>query len=168
MECCLIEDGHRYYLIKDLNINNGHKLIIIQKNPSTANGNRSDPTAGKVIKWAKEHNFGKVIFLNLFSYIASNATMINNNNFQNIKNKKTDDWLSMLIKNNPNAIIVAAWGNNPKYLDKSKYDDRINEVVELVGKDNLHLVGSITKRRYPKHGLSWNKKPELYDYSKFL
>ena len=126
MEKCLIKDNHRLYLIEDVNVaKHDSNLIVIQKNPSWANGKKSDSTAGKVLKWAREHNFGKVIFLNLFSYITSKADILDNNNLQFFIHTETDGYIRKFIEENPSATIVAAWGNNPKSVSKDDYDKRI-------------------------------------------
>ena len=164
-----ISDGkYRYCLYSDKFDHNGKTLIVIQKNPSLADCNRSDPTAGKIIKWAKERKFSKIIFLNLFSYRSPKTDIFGIYDYETLIGSKTDIYLKEILSENPNATIVAAWGNNPKSFSKDEYDKRVKEVVDIIGKDRLQIVGKITKKGYPRHGLSWNEKPELEKYSKFL
>ena len=89
-------------------------------------------------------------------------------NINSLFNDKTDEHIKYFVDNYKDAKIIAAWGNRPRNLNEEKYRKRIQQVINYVGRNRLKIVGAITKKGYPRHGLSWNGKPELYKYSKFF
>lgn len=159
---CCIKDGHRYYLIEHIGNKYNSILIVIQKNTSDADDIKSDSTAGKVINWAKKNNFDKIIFLNLFSVITSKSSNLKE---CNLYNEETDKWIEYFLNEYPSATIIAAWGNKPKNLNEEIYRKRIQQVITIIGRNRLKIVGTITKNGYPRHGLSWNRNPKINDYS---
>ena len=147
---------------------NSRPLIVIQKNPSRANKERSDSTVGKFVNWAKKRYFTSIIFLNLFCYITPDSGYFNDININSCMGEEANQYITDFTSKYNSAIIVAAWGNKPKKLSEKKYKERINDVVGIIGKNRLKIVGNKTTKGYPRHGLSWNKNPELDEYSKFF
>lgn len=155
---------------KELEIfyNKKNKIKQNKKNPSRADEKKSDSTVGKVVNWAEKRDFTSVIFLNLFCYITPDSSFFNDANINSCIGKEANQHIKDFTLKYNSATIVAAWGNKPKRLSEQKYRERIEQVVALVGKDRLKIVGALTKRGYPRHGLSWNGNPQLDDYSKFF
>jgi len=68
---------------------NSRPLIVIQKNPSRANKERSDSTVGKVVNWAKKRYFTSIIFLNLFCYITPDSGYFNDININSCMGERS-------------------------------------------------------------------------------
>lgn len=91
-------------------------LLFIGLNPSTADEKKDDPTIRKCIKYAKYWEYGGFYMANLFAFRATDSSKL-------YKEKKpigqnNDEWIVKLSKKA--RIVVAAWGNNGNYLDRSK------------------------------------------------
>jgi len=154
---------YRYLLKAQLKEVMGRSMAVIQKNPSTASCQQSDPTIGRVLSWASDsrHLYPTVVFLNLFAFrspkpnypVNENSVGPQNNEYIKDRTKDVD-------------VVVVAWGNpNGLAKEKERYDQRISEVLRLIDKNQLHRVGDLTKKGYPRHGLSWKKNFGLEKFS---
>jgi len=89
--------------------------MIVGLNPSTADETEDDPTLIRCINFAKSWGFGGVCMANLFAFRATDPSdMMAANEPVGSEN---DTWLNKLPKDA--GIVVAAWGNNGGYLDRS-------------------------------------------------
>jgi hypothetical protein len=117
-----------------------HFAMIIGLNPSTADEVNDDPTLTRCINFAKSWGYGGVCMTNLFAYRATDP--------KDMKSQKdpigaeNDIWLNKLA--NDAGIVVAAWGNDGRYLNRS------NMVVEML--PNLHYL-KMNKSGEPAHPL---------------
>ena len=89
--------------------------MIIGLNPSTADENENDPTITRCINFAKSWGYGSVCVTNLFAYCATVPSDLKASN--DPIGTENDAWLYKLGKEA--AIIVAAWGNDGSYLNRS-------------------------------------------------
>lgn len=91
------------------------QVMFIGLNPSTADERSEDPTLIRCINYAKAWGFGSVCMANLFAYRATEPKdMLAEPEPVGIEN---DQWLVELSQKA--ALVVAAWGNNGTYLDRS-------------------------------------------------
>lgn len=133
-------------------------LAVIQKNPSTATAQRSDPTVGKVEAWASRRGFGAVHYVNLFALRATDPRALNAVAAEEAIGPANDATLRAVLASD--ATVVIAWGN-PNGIARSRYDQRIAAVLALAAGRVLHQVGTPTQQGYPRHGLLWNGNPPL-------
>ncbi len=115
-------------------------VMIIGLNPSTADEKENDPTIVRCIKFAKSWGYGGVCVTNLFAYCATVPSDMKASN--DPIGKENDEWLYKLA--NEADIVVAAWGNDGSYLNRSS---------EILGKLlNLHCI-KMNKSGEPAHPL---------------
>ena len=91
-------------------------VMIIGLNPSTADEKENDPTIVRCINFAKSWGYGGVCMANLFAFRAT--LPIEMMASKDPIGKENDVWLYKLA--NEAAIIVAAWGNDGSYLNRSE------------------------------------------------
>ena len=114
--------------------------MIIGLNPSTADETENDPTITRCINFAKSWGYGGVCVANLFAYRATAPSdMKASNDPIGIEN---DSWLYKLAKEA--TIIVAAWGNDGSYLNRS------GAILDVLL--NLHYI-KMNKSGEPAHPL---------------
>lgn len=135
-------------------------LAVIQKNPSLADAERSDPTAGKVEAWARRNHFHQVIYVNLFALRSPDPARLNPIELGEAIGPDND--AAILQACAQADVVVAAWGN-PCGIESTRYSRRIEAVLALLNNAGhaLHRVGALTKAGYPRHGLHWNSAAEL-------
>lgn len=114
--------------------------MFIGLNPSTADEIEDDPTITRCINYEKSWGYGGLCMVNLFAFRATEPTdmmaaidPIGDGN---------DEWLVKIAEDA--GVVVAAWGNNGNYLNRSK------QVVDLF--QNLHCL-KINKSGEPAHPL---------------
>ena len=115
-------------------------VMIIGLNPSTADETKDDPTITRCINFAKSWGYGGVCVTNLFAYRATVPSDMKASNEP--IGTENDAWLYKLAKEA--AIIVAAWGNDGSYLNRSG--------AILVALLNLHCI-KMNKSGEPAHPL---------------
>lgn len=116
------------------------RALIIGLNPSTADENNDDPTILRCMRFAKSWGYGGVSVANLFAYCATLPRVMRSIN--DPRGKDNDIWISKLASDA--AIVVAAWGNDGNYLNRSR---------EIQGKiSNLYCI-KINKNGEPAHPL---------------
>ncbi len=147
-----IENNYRYRLKEQPLGNSVSRLAVIQINPSLAEGIRSDPTIGKIKKWA-EGKYGLIVFLNLFAYINSRQTEIAEDDYQVLVGPENNKIIEGEVKLACKVII--AWGK-PRGVFVKHYQRRIEELKELLEGHRLHRVGKLSYGKYPHHGRMWN------------
>lgn len=148
-----IDKKYRYTLYRKLNNNNEKVCFFICLNPSTADEIKNDPTVSRCISFATNWGFGHFLMCNLFAFRNTNPKIMKQeiepigleNDFYILKIAKEVD------------LIVIAWGNYGKYLNRSeKLLDKLNEFV-------LYCLG-ITKENEPRHPLYLRKDEKLKEY----
>lgn len=155
-----INETHRYRLDVSTTVDNAKRLVVVQINPSKAGKRRadgtirSDSTIGKVAAWAIANGYGKVTFLNLFAYVATDQKLLNKVSFRTLVGNRNDDFIiSSLDKT---ARIVVAWGRPDRSIDKAVLDRRIAALRSLLGRRRVYAVGKPVAKQFPRHGRLWN------------
>lgn len=99
------------------------RVLIIGLNPSTADHEHDDPTIRRCIKFAQNWGHGGLCMANLFAYRSTNPAVLKS--VDDPVGPDNDEWLKRLA--DECALVVAAWGNEGAYLDRS------TEVREMLG-----------------------------------
>ncbi len=184
IECIVSEEeqGYRYSLtIPFHNAEIDNKLVVIMKNPSSANGTKCDMTISKVCNVAHHNGYSGVIILNLFPFRATTASQVRvfyaYPNYQ----QKMQENLDTIKNICATRDTVFAWGTNTiggirKY--PNNYNNAIQNVVNAV-KGQTYFVkkcrcvqyscNAVTafnhpSIRFPLHGLQWNNDSVLIPY----
>lgn len=90
--------------------------MFIGLNPSTADETENDPTINRCINYSKDWGYGGLCMANLFAFRATAPSdMMASNEPIGLDN---DEWIKKLAEEA--GVIVAAWGNDGSYLDRSK------------------------------------------------
>ena len=154
---------YRYTLEFSYNVDTSIRnksLIIIMKNPSSANVMLADNTIHRVEKYIY-HHFNDVLHVKILNLFAIRATKV-----LDVKNilKVTNELCITGIDNNAHLIeavrdtdyIIFAWGG-PSGIPKNIYDNRINFIVNVI-QENIKdktLIYRINSERgndkYPFH-----------------
>lgn len=120
-------------------------------NPSTADGNRDDPTIRRCIYFSKREGFGRLEVVNLYAYRTPSPTElvligdpVGSGNDYKIE--------GALLRA---SLVVAAWGN---HADPA----RVHEVANLIDRSGkpVKCLG-LTKLGNPKHPLYASSKTAL-------
>ncbi|MCJ8299621.1 MAG: DUF1643 domain-containing protein [Pseudomonadales bacterium] len=115
-------------------------VMIIGLNPSTADAVNNDPTITRCINFAKTWGYGGLCMTNLFAYRATDPQVMKAQTEPiGVDN---DFWLKKLAKDADK--VIAAWGNNGSYLNRSA------SVSNMFS--NLYCIG-VNKSGEPEHPL---------------
>jgi hypothetical protein len=156
---CEEAPGYRYRLEVSTRLNNSKRLVVIQLNPSTANGKKSDPTIGKVSLWAKENGFGKVAFLNLFAYRSPDPDALAGLEYDILVGPKNDHFTRITLA--PKEVtVVCAWGRVGRAIE-SHCSQRLGFLLRLMGRRAVYSVGELVRGQFPRHGRGWNGNNRL-------
>jgi hypothetical protein len=147
-----IEGNYRYRLDEQPAGKGTDHLVVVQLNPSLADGKKSDPTVGKIKKWA-EGRYQLIVFLNLFAYVHPRQMEV------------TEEDYSILVGPRNNRVIeeeacradkvIIAWGK-PRGVFAKYYQKRIEKIFALLAGIHLYRVGQLSHGKYPRHGRMWN------------
>jgi hypothetical protein len=165
-----LENEYRYSLRAEiLNAKSNRHLLVIQLNPSKANGSKSDATAGKVCNWAARENFAVVHFLNLFARIATIQKEISLKiPYKKLVGSKNDVSLIEVLDSVPkDSPVVFAYGKPEGVLNNyhSKRISKVKKLLKKCGVEKIFCVGSLSNGIFPRHGRAWNNNPKLEVYS---
>ncbi|WP_296063301.1 DUF1643 domain-containing protein [uncultured Amphritea sp.] len=90
--------------------------MFIGLNPSTADETENDPTINRCINYSKDWGYGGLCMVNLFAFRATAPSdMMASNEPIGSDN---DEWIKNL--GTEAGVIIAAWGNDGSYLERSK------------------------------------------------
>ncbi|HMN28821.1 MAG TPA: DUF1643 domain-containing protein [Caldilineaceae bacterium] len=164
VECQPALPGRYRYRLR-VRLGDGPALAIILKNPSLADGERLDPTVGKVEAWARRNGFGAVSYLNLFAYRSPYPAALEAVDYATAVGPEND--AALLSAHQQADLVVVAWGN-PNGIAVTRYACRIKEVLALLtngAERPLFQVGDRTQAGYPRHGLHWNGEVSLRPFA---
>ena len=110
--------------------------------------------------------------LNLYPQVTPEPDELHKNkDFDNCLHKKNTNIIKKLLKNYPNADILACWGN---LINKRDYLKKVclKEVFEIAENRNWLCIENLTEKGNPKHPLSpytdLNKELEKFDINKYV
>lgn len=90
--------------------------MFIGLNPSTANETQNDPTITRCINYSKSWGYGGLCMVNLFAFRATKPSVMMASKAP--IGSDNDVWIKKL--SNEAGVIVAAWGNDGFYMNRSK------------------------------------------------
>ncbi len=151
-------------------------LICFGVNPSTAkvvnNELETDPTILKIKKIIEKNNYDGWIMLNLYAQVTAEPDRLHENeNFDNCLHEKNINKIKEILKNYPNADILACWGN---LIEKRDYLKKVclKEIFEIIKNRTCFHIGSLTGKGNPRHPLSpyadINKELENFDINEYV
>lgn len=117
--------------------------MFIALNPSTADDYIDDPTVTRCVAFAKSWGYGGLCMTNLFAFRATDPQILKN--CDDPVGEDNDHYLFEIAKNA--AVVVAAWGNHGRHLDRAK------QVRKLIA--DLYYL-KINKTGEPAHPLYLN------------
>ena len=158
-----IEGGYRYYLRGEiLKPKSARHLVVVQLNPSKANGKRSDATAGKVCNWAARNDFAVIHFVNLFARIATVQSDVRQDiSYEELVGAENDRCLNNVLDAVPkdDSRFVFAYGQ-PEGVLYDFHSKRVGEIEALLSRHRvkeIFRVGPLSNGKFPRHGRAWNK-----------
>ena len=89
-------------------------VAFIGLNPSTADAEQNDPTIRRCIRFAEDWGAGALFVVNLFAYRSTLPAALRI--VSDPIGPKNDEWLERAV--NRADLVVAAWGNHGKLLDR--------------------------------------------------
>ncbi len=137
---------YRYWLETTLSDEGNHACLFLMLNPSAADEVNSDPTVSACKRFAKNWGYGKLRVCNLFA-LRSPYPKVMKDSHEPV-GTGNDEWI---LKNARDSdVIVCAWGNDGKYLNRNADVLRMLHHARLSGKMR-HL--GLTKLGEPRHPL---------------
>jgi hypothetical protein len=114
--------------------------MFIGLNPSTADESTDDPTLIRCINFAKSWGYGGVCMANLFAFRATDPNDMKAT--EDPTGARNNHWLKRLATESD--LIIAAWGNDGSYLQRSK---QVREILP-----GMHCL-KLNKSGEPAHPL---------------
>lgn len=141
------DEVYRYWLARawDLEL---PPMVFIGLNPSTADAVQDDPTIRRCISFAKAHDCGSIVMVNLFAFRATEP--IEMKKAADPIGPANDDWLVAAFgrAKETGGKVVAAWGVHGQYKDR---DYAVAALAERGGVELLCL--GKTQAGDPRHPL---------------
>ena len=137
---------YRYALCRQWD-NTKPTVLFIGLNPSTADEENDDPTLVRCINFAKSWGSGGVCMANLFAYRATKPKDLLAR--KRVIGKDNNDWLLDLAKDADK--VIAAWGNDGRYLSRST---QVKKLIEPLHCLKLNKSGEPAHPLYLKAGLT--------------
>lgn len=135
------------------------RLVVIGKNPSTADDLRGDSTSRAVERFAQAQGFGRVCLVNLFALRSPHPRDLEVRDGVEVPLPEAVGERNDVVlreETEEAAAVVAAWGAPGAGMRmKERYLHRISDVVTLLGDRELSICGPLTGKGYPLHGYSW-------------
>lgn len=129
--------------------------LFIMLNPSTADEKRNDPSVSRCLRYTKDWGYDGVIVCNLFALRSTDPKELYR--FDDPVGPDNDS--KIRASANDLTLIVCAWGNHGKYMNRS------NIVSNMLANSGFELYClGLTKEGEPKHPLYLpkNLKPVLW------
>lgn len=151
---------HRYVLRHAFRgSESAHPLLVVMLNPAANHvpGFRRSTTCHAVRRWGEAHGYDGAVYLNLFSVIEPNSSLLHRISAKDLNGPTADAVLERVGQEVPGPAL-AGWGNLPPGLDRGSYDRRVAEVERLLDRPLLCL--GKTGSGYPRHGRGWRPTDE--------
>ena len=166
-------DTERFILGEVGEVSGTKPLICFGVNPSTAkvvnNELKTDPTILKIKKIVESNNYDGWIMLNLYAQVTPEPNELHKNeDFDIYLHKKNINIIKEILKNYPNADILACWGN---LINKRDYLKKVclKEIFEITKNRWVH-IGNLTKKGNPRHPLyaSIDANLEIFNIENYI
>lgn len=133
-------EQYRYRLERGWDPKKG-TVLVIMLNPSTADGTQDDPTIRRLINFARQWGFGRLLVGNLFALRSTNPK----NLYHHPEPIGAENDRHLLEMAKEAQQIIAAWGNHGGLLNRAEF-------VRQIIPDLFHL-GLTQIEHQPKHPL---------------
>ena len=147
------DNKYRYILLREWD-NSKPNLGFIMLNPSTADGEKDDPTIRRCISFAKDNGFGSILVVNICAYRSTNPKLL-----KNLKipfDHENFTWIETI------AVIcdktILAYGNSVEYAPN--YQKTLSRLHKL---KPLYCLG-LTKKGHPRHPLYISKNQRIVKF----
>lgn len=136
-------------------------VVFCMLNPSTADGERDDPTIRKCVGFAKQWGNGGIVVVNLFAFRATDPTLLTT--YKDPIGPENDKSIIAAVRD---RTVVCGWGASVPRTSWEYVRCQPAEVVRLL-KLNAARVCCLgwTARGYPRHPLYVKYRTELCDLS---
>lgn len=106
-------------------------LMTIGLNPSVANEDKSDHTITRLKRFARDMDYGGLLMGNLFAYVSTYPKELYRQD--DPVGPDTDSHLTLMAHEavTSGGIVIAAWGNHGKHLERDKAVCKILSDVEI-------------------------------------
>ena len=169
-------DTERFILGEVGEVSGTKPLICFGVNPSTAkvvnNELKTDPTILKIKKIIEKNNYDGWIMLNLYAQVTPEPNELHKNeDFDIYLHEKNINIIKEILKNYPNADILACWGN---LIEKRDYLKKVclKEIFEISKSRHWFHIENLTEKGNPRHPLSpyadINKELEEFDINEYV
>jgi hypothetical protein len=132
-------------------------LVFIMLNPSTADGNKDDPTIRRCVSFAKRYHFQRIDVVNLFAYRATNPKALlalnHNDDPVGVENQRHVQDLAFERGNR----IVCAWGTHGHHLGQDQ------TMLGWLGDKKMYCLGR-TGAGFPRHPLYVNGATKFEEF----
>lgn len=138
--------------LAEYNLTNGKKdkiALIIMKNPSKADDDKSDQTINAVLDYMHVFKYSKVYVMNLIPIYGTDSYFITDDLSEKYDILKKNDKLIAEVSKKSSKIF-AAWGGNSGF-DKGYYESRIIAVKRCVDNKPIFCYGLNKSNNQPKH-----------------
>lgn len=155
------DQKYRYVLFREWEGTHAPRTcIFIMLNPSTADGEKDDPTIRKCVSFAHKLGCNRLDVVNLFAYRTSSPKALKAVELRDDPvGPFNDGYIDAAIMAR-DALIICAWGNHGEYLGRGAA-----LTLRLTGKVTLHAI-DITQTGQPKHPLYIPGAMKLVPYPK--
>lgn len=156
-----LDGAHRYVLRQSFGGGPvAAPILVVMLNPAANHlaGFRRSTTCHAVRRWASQRGYDGAIYLNLFTYIEPNSTMLRSVPHDELNGDAADSILEA-VGREISGPLIAGWGDLPPGLSRARYDARVAEVERLLGRE-MSCLG-FTRSGYPRHGRGWRVEDEL-------
>lgn len=131
--------------------------LFIMFNPSTADGEKDDPTIVRCVNFAKRRNYEKLEVVNLFAYRSSSPIDIFNiESLDEQIGPRNMEFVELAVENS--GLIICAWGMHGDYCDQG------NTVLGWINR-KTYCLGTPTVNGQPRHPLYLPADASLKLYS---
>ncbi|QOJ28002.1 MAG: DUF1643 domain-containing protein [Ignavibacteriales bacterium] len=154
-------ETRRYWLRMRFDTGGEKTVVVILKNPSRATGEVSDKTVFNVANYIYKNSrtnpvlkgAGSVVILNLIPAYETYSERLKERN-EALADNENLRYIKKFAKEA--AVIIAAWGDPPKGLEK-EYTALRDDVMEILNGSSREIfyVDKLSKKGNPKHGQIW-------------
>ena len=162
----------RYSLKIKLKKNGNESIIVILKNPSKADEDKSDYTVNRVISYIYNcktdsnsilNNISSIIILNLFPIYEPKSNKLPKSITESTVRELNLNEIKKYTSQHKKVIV--AWGNHPANL-KREFETLSSETLRILteNENTIYHIGLLSKSNNPKHGQVWKNIDIINNY----
>ena len=153
-------DTRRYILTRRWGMEGSKTLLFVGLNPSTANGERDDPTLRRLMRFSVTWEYGRLLVCNLFSLVSPHPNDLLGQ--PDPVGPLNDSTIHTAVRES--SMVLAGWGSWPGSVSKDRWPEvaeRVKHVLKsgLLGNE-IHSLGQNADGS-PKHPLYLPRNAKL-------